>query len=315
MTHADLTVAQWRDRTDESARRIAQSIADRCGLKLVQVYPREYAGRSHRVALFEREGQRFALVPGARVQLGYDGGRFAPSPGQAAGYAESADEYGLPELAEFLSGMMSPVRTVHLPAMLVAVEAMDAGVSFLSPDDPHVQELLAEAGVRRGGGTMSMRRSGGVRIEFDEGGQVRSARLVRQVSYDDALREAADLGLRPATPDEWEYACGAGATTLFRWGDDSRDDGYPYDHPVGPHRDANLWGLAIGQDPYRHEWTSERTIVCGGDGGGATCGGSGFFLGWLTLATAYRDTNFGLWLNSKDRYVDRLLLRPVIDLT
>ncbi|MGW1061035.1 hypothetical protein [Micromonospora rubida] len=65
------------------------------------------------------------------------------------------------------------------------------------------------------------------------------------MSYDDALCEAADLGLRPATPDEWEYACGAGATTLFRWGDGSR----------------------------------------------------------------------GLWLNSEDGYVDRLLLRPVIDLT
>lgn len=54
--------------------------------------------------------------------------------------------------------------------------------------------------------------------------------------------------------------------------------------------------------------------MCGGDGGGATCGGSGFFLGWLTLATAYRDADFGTWLNSDDRYVDELLLRPVIDL-
>ncbi|TDC77331.1 hypothetical protein E1193_22565 [Micromonospora sp. KC606] len=35
-----------------------------------------------------------------------------------------------------------------------------------------------------------------------------------------------------------------------------------------------LWGLATGQDPYKHEWTTEPIIVCGGDGGGATCGGS-----------------------------------------
>ncbi|BEL03200.1 hypothetical protein Q0Z83_013910 [Actinoplanes sichuanensis] len=33
-------------------------------------------------------------------------------------------------------------------------------------------------------------------------------------------------GLCPPTPDEWEHACGAGATTLFRWGDD-------YPPPIG----------------------------------------------------------------------------------
>ncbi|MGW3853480.1 hypothetical protein [Micromonospora arida] len=45
------------------------------------------------------------------------------------------------------------------------------------------------------------------------------------------------------------------------------------------HHETNLWGLAIGQDPYKHEATTERTIVCGGDGGSTTCGGNGFFLG------------------------------------
>jgi hypothetical protein len=54
--------------------------------------------------------------------------------------------------------------------------------------------------------------------------------------------------------------------------------------------------------------------VCGGDGGGATCGGDGFFVGWVTIATAYRNIEFGEWLNSDDGYVDELLVRPVIDL-
>jgi formylglycine-generating enzyme required for sulfatase activity len=64
------------------------------------------------------------------------------------------------------------------------------------------------------------------------------------------------LGLRLSTPDEWEYACGGGALTLFRWGDDTPSSGYPYDHRTGPHRERNLWGLAIGQDHYKHEWTT-----------------------------------------------------------
>lgn len=69
----------------------------------------------------------------------------------------------------------------------------------------------------------------------------------------------------------------------------------------------------IGQDPYRHEFTSEPTVVCGGDGGSAACGGTGFFLGWLTLATAYRDRDFGALLDSDDRYVTELLIRPVAE--
>ncbi|MCX5115697.1 hypothetical protein OG992_00805 [Micromonospora sp. NBC_00362] len=54
--------------------------------------------------------------------------------------------------------------------------------------------------------------------------------------------------------------------------------------------------------------------MCGGDGGGTTCGDSAFFVGWLTLATAYRDKDFGQWLASDDRYADEILTRPVLEL-
>jgi hypothetical protein len=40
-----------------------------------------------------------------------------------------------------------------------------------------------------------------VKVEFDETGQVRRAGVVKQVSYDDAVEEAASLEVRPATPD------------------------------------------------------------------------------------------------------------------
>ncbi|WP_229401515.1 hypothetical protein [Micromonospora okii] len=42
---------------------------------------------------------------------------------------------------------------------------------------------------------------------------------------------------------------------------------------------------------------------------------AGFFLGWLALATAYRDREFGAWLASDDGYADEVLTRPVIELT
>lgn len=314
MSFAELTVQDWNALTDQGAGHLAASIAVEHDLRLVTVQAHEFAGRSHRVALFSRDGVVLALVPGGRVRLGFDGSQFAPSVEQTASFADSAEEYGLPPVHEFVDAMTSPSRVVELPAMLVGVEAMDACAAWLAADDPRVLELLAKSRPRPGGGIRSLSADGGVEVNLDQVGNVASARLIRQVSYQEAVREVEAGGLRPSTPDEWEYACGAGAETLFRWGDRSLDDGYPYDHRTGPHREQNLWGLAIGQDPYRHEWTSQAGVVCGGDGGGATCGGSGFFLGWLTLATAYRDTEFGMWVASDDGYKDQILIRPILDL-
>ncbi|WP_218028379.1 hypothetical protein [Nocardia yamanashiensis] len=294
--------------------RIARAIARENDVDLVGVFQHEYAGRQQRIALFERAGVRLSLLPAARVRLGYEGDRFVPSPHQAASYADSAEEYDLPAITEFVDAMTSPDRTVELPAMLVGVQALEPCVQSVPIDDPRVRDLVAESGPRIGGEIVRVGHDGGLKVEFDEQGQARRARVVEQVSYEQALHKTAALGLRASSPDEWEYACGAAASTLFRWGDDTLPDGYPYDHPAGPHRTPNLWGLHIGQDPYRHEFTTNPTIVCGGDGGSATCGGSGFFLGWLTLATAYRDKDFGAWANSDDRYVTELLLRPVAEL-
>jgi hypothetical protein len=312
VSHADLSAARWQELSDESAVSVAGVIARENQLELVGVRDHEYAGTHQRIALFERAGLRLSLIPAGRVVLGYDGAGFIPSAGQAASYAESASEYGLPAIAELIDSMTSPQRVADLPAMLVAVEALDAGGTEVEAGDPRVQALAARAFP---GSTASTSVPGGrLKVEFGETGQVHRARLVSQVSYADAITEAASRGVRPATPDEWEYACGAGARTLFRWGDDTPDDCYPHNRRAGPHREPNLWGLMIGQDPYRHERTTEPGIVCGGDGGGAICGGSGWFLGWLTLATAYRDKAFGAWLNSGHGYIDELHIRPVVDM-
>ncbi|MCG5445786.1 hypothetical protein NIE79_004308 [Micromonospora sp. NIE79] len=315
MSYADLTFTQWSDLSDGAARRLAEEIADRHGLTVpVGLQDAVYAGRSHRVALFERDGMRFALVPGGRPTLGHDAARFRPTSDQMASYADSAAEYGLPQLAEYVDAMTSPARTVELPAMLVAVEAFDPCEVSLAPDDPRVLRLLTSEGAELDG-VSQFRSAGGLTVEFDRAGQVARARAITDVSYDDAMTQLASAGLRTTTADEWEWACGAGAATLFRWGDDCPNDGYPYDHKTGTHREANLWGLTIGQDPYMHEVTTERTIVCGGDGGSTTCGGSGFFLGWLALATAYRDEDFGQWLASDDGYAEEILTRPVLELS
>ncbi|MBB2943637.1 hypothetical protein FB565_003366 [Actinoplanes lutulentus] len=98
-------------------------------------------------------------------------------------------------------------------------------------------------------------------------------------------------GLRLPSPDEWEHACAAGATTLYRWGDDN-PDGEPYGK-VPLIQEPNLFGLVIAHDPYAAEFTADPAVFCGGDGGSALCGGYGDFLSWLTLATAYREPELG----------------------
>ncbi|WFE66436.1 hypothetical protein [Micromonospora sp. WMMD714] len=313
MPYADLRYDQWNDLSDEAAGRLAREIAARHGLSPVGLRDTSYAGRAHRTALFDRDGLRFALVPGGRPTLGHDAARFHPGAGQLASYTDSAEEYGLPSLTEHVDAMTSPVRVVDLPAMLVAVEAFVPDELPLPPDDPRVRELVAATGIR-GGGAATVRSADGLTVELDPAGRVLRAWVVEEADHDQAMAALAALGLRTATADEWEWACGAGADTLFRWGDDSPDDGYPVEHPTGAHRTANLWGLAIGQDPYRYEVTTDPTVVCGGDGGVTACGGSGYFLGWLPLATAYRDEEFGRWLASADGYADEILTRPVLDL-
>lgn len=261
MSHADLTLDAWLALTDEAATRTAGAICRETGCRLAGVAPHTYAGRAGRVAFLERDGVRFALVPGGTVTLGFDAGRFVPTARQAADFAAAADEWDLlGPPAEFVAQVTSPVRRATLPARLVAVRSAPAADA-----EDHAGVL---AGLARG-------------------------------------------GLRPPTPDEWEHACGAGAETLFRWGDD-----YPEGEPYGDVpllREPNRFGLVIGDDPYRAEFTTDPAVLCGGDGGSALCGGAGDFLSWLTLATSYRDPQLAETVE-KGGLTDETPVRPVIAL-
>ncbi|MEV0966827.1 hypothetical protein AB0J25_30380 [Streptomyces sp. NPDC049910] len=99
----------------------------------------------------------------------------------------------------------------------------------------------------------------------------------------------AARGLRMPSSDEWEHACGAGATTLFRWGNECPLDRIPYGDRSGPQNQLNAFGLRIAYDTYSTELTSDVTAVHGGDGGESVCGGYGHMLAWLPLATANRN--------------------------
>ncbi|MFF0067270.1 hypothetical protein ACFYRC_38440 [Streptomyces sp. NPDC005279] len=110
----------------------------------------------------------------------------------------------------------------------------------------------------------------------------------------------AARGLRMPSPDEWEHACGAGAGTLFRWGNDCPLDRIPYGDLTGPQNQLSSFGLRIAYDTYSAELTSDVTAVHGGDGGESVCGGYGHMLAWLPLATANRNPSMAEFVNGPD---------------
>ncbi|WP_330237638.1 hypothetical protein [Streptomyces sp. NBC_00525] len=126
----------------------------------------------------------------------------------------------------------------------------------------------------------------------------------------------AARGLRMPHPDEWEHACGAGAATLFRWGDDYPPGCLPYGDPLGPLKEPNAFGLRIAYDTYRAELSSDTTAIHGGDGGESVCGGYGLLLAWLPLATANRNPSMAEFVygpDGEDMYED-FTTRPVLPL-
>ncbi|XVU21002.1 SUMF1/EgtB/PvdO family nonheme iron enzyme [Actinoplanes sp. CA-054009] len=269
-------------------------------------------------AVFDVDGQHFAYVPGGTVTVGYDANRFSPTPEQAEDYAASAAEWGLTEdIRAFVDQMTSPPRTVTLAPMLVAVEARDAGQYAVAPGHPVIAGLVEEDERRRRRtgqptpGTLTVH--GKAKIEFNPDGTVRRAWLKDKPSYDVEVARLAEAGQRLPTPEEWEHACGAGASTLWRWGDTCPLDDDPYAVRTVQY-EPHPFGLRIGQDPYRDERTADPGVVCGGDGGSMVCGGAGAFVSWLALATSYRDPNHCAAVRDNTYGPDEMLIRPVIPL-
>lgn len=264
MTLADMTFERWRSLDLAAARRFAADAAVRVGGRLLTAETVEHLGEPfHRVRI-GREGQEFALIPGGRVRLGFDPEAWRPTPAQEADYAESLEEgFGCePDLRAHLAGELSPVRTVELATVLMAVR------DEVAPEPP-----------------------------------------------DDMPAALAARGLRLPGADEWEHACGAGARTLFRWGDEC-PLGEPSYGDGGIRHEPNAFGLRIAYDSYAAELSEDRGSVHGGDGGAAVCGGYGDLLGWLPLATAHRNPGMAEFAYGPDgAYAwDCFTVRPVLTL-
>lgn len=107
--------------------------------------------------------------------------------------------------------------------------------------------------------------------------------------------QLAEEGFRLPSEDEWEYACGAGRDSFFKWGDrmpceasppgnDPPDGDVVFGDAVRP----NAFGLRIADDPYHWEFCRTPGVFRGGDGGESWCGGSGLLDIYRALGTPYR---------------------------
>jgi hypothetical protein len=197
---------------------------------------------------------------------------------------------------------------------LIEVSALELGWAIIDSGDAEVKSLLKKYpnGVQlcQGGVT--------TRVRKNKDGSIHAERSTNQ-TQSELAEKFRMTGFRLPTSDEWEYVCGCGEQTLFRWGDHVPCDRYPTD--INPseaeyrrkwalsagkleppedgftrdwdlHVKPNSLGISIASNPYHSELVAETGITRGGDGGCAICGAYGFFAGWLPLATAYFEDQF-----------------------
>ncbi|GFE78085.1 hypothetical protein GCM10011487_00850 [Steroidobacter agaridevorans] len=317
----DLSADRWRNITPAERHTLARHLASELpsGFVFDRVATFRLGERQQDVALYRNGGASFALLPGGVVTVGYDPNKaWEPSPDELESWQGSAEEYGIEgTIGDYIGKVTLPLRCVRLAPLLMETTASELGWDRIGLDDPEVKAILREHGDRTNITVVGGRDDAKTRVHRDEKGRLTAEHSIPR-THAQLAEELAKSGFRFPSSDEWEYACGAGSQTLFRWGDHVPCDRYPTD--ISPeeaawrrewalsggnlsppaekfvsdwtcHWQPNAFGLLIASDPYKYELVAEIGMTRGGDGGTMVCGGVGFFMGWLTLATAYFEDN------------------------
>jgi hypothetical protein len=309
----DLSLERWDRLTSAersaTANRLAHGLPSGFRFEGLRGYALGESGRE--VACFSFGGSLFSLVPGGPVTIGYDADRpWEPNDDERESWEDTAFEYGVPEdVTEHIANITKRPREVVLRPFLAEAVAVEQGWEPLPLDDPEVRKFARKLRGRLAGIT-EVGADSTLRVQKRPDGSIEAHRSWKATHADLAGGLAAS-GFRFPTSDEWECLCGAGSPTLFRWGDHVEPcDAYPTQArdemarwrrawaasmgqlpdpatPSPPNNRPNALGAIVAENPYHFELVHEPGITRGGDGGSMLCGGAGFLIGWLTLATAY----------------------------
>ncbi len=224
----------------------------------------------------------------------------------------------MPPLEDYIQEFLTPLRRVRIAPFLLEVAATFAGIRHLEPGDPNFDPSMADQMLPGIGGGMRFVEGRRIQYRRDRDGTLRVWEE-RRITHAEILAAMAPGGFRLSASDEWEYACGAGSRTLFRWGDHSPAEFYHtglsvfsgaewreamedferyvelqhrlQDAPRGyddPSTIPNAFGLLMTDGSNDPELCQEPGIQRGGDGGYGACGGMDLFTAcWLPQATAF----------------------------
>jgi hypothetical protein len=284
----ELTFDRWTNSTPQEREALARQLEKQLpmGFAFAGIERFAMGEQESDVARYQFQNTTFVLVPGGTFEIGFDHtDTWQPNPDEEESWDETAEEWetGL-TIQEQVHAVTNRARIVNIAPLLVETVATELGWKSASLDHPLVQETLKDMG-KSIHQQETMAGDMHVRVVRNADGSFTATQASLLVHADLAVM-LQQSGFRFPTSDEWEYLCDAGAKTLFRWGDHVPCNHYPTDKK-GVNYAPNALGLHIAVDPYKNEIVAEEGVTRGGDGGVTICGGSGFFAGWLTLATAY----------------------------
>ncbi|ANF95560.1 hypothetical protein [Paenibacillus bovis] len=283
------------------------------GFSLKQLQRFERYGQQFVTGIFVYKEKEFVFVPGDTVTLGWNNGmgQMDAKTRENLGEALVEIERTLSEADELLNQQMSPVREAVIGPMLVERYPKSIGWLEVMPTDLNPEE---DADIIEQLHSFEESRLNSYEVHEDyrlerEGDQIRIYLFNETEQFEDWSADHLHSHFAIPNEDEWEYLYGGGCRTLFPWGDSfdytmnirhfgNLDDSSSNKGSENSSKKQlyhlelpNIFGLCFLGDPYQIELTVDNGHIRtkGGDGGAGICGGSGVILGYLPVATYYRN--------------------------
>ncbi|HEB1252876.1 TPA: hypothetical protein RY369_001298 [Escherichia albertii] len=257
-------------------------------------------GQSTETGIFKyKDGSEFVVVPGDIAILGWDASLNDMDDQTKQEFEEMFEPEKL-NLNNYLTDSCTPVRKVIISPMLVErnvhaklswkeVPLTDSRIT----ENHMLQEFLSDYMKKTNPGIHELNDT--LKLQYKD--ERLLVHIYEIISYQELIQEIQKSGFDLPGEDEWEYLCGGGSRTLWRWGN-SFD--YKMKIPFITSEEPTTWdiewpnqfGLKIAFNPYLQEIINDKdTLLKGGDGGCNLCGGANIALGFLPVATYYKGYN------------------------